>query len=519
MATNPARLPQRRTLGRGVKVDENATSRHSRHGSNGISRVSAKENVGGVGPVRRALGEVTMAAVNRKAYANVTDVRFPPQQEPVNKLGAGKEKEETGSKRPRSDSSTLAQRVPLGPSRNASVAPAVTTTVRVPSARPKLATAPVAAKRISRSSTLEQAVYEEPAVQEPPARMEVEDELARPTYDDDVDLIANEREVEEMVGVDDESVDEDEPETKEARVWPEVSTDRVKRYEREVQAIRDNFHEEIDMYDTTMVSEYAEDIFQYMEEMEESVMPNPDYMDGQNEITWAMRQTLVDWLLQVHLRYHMLPETLWIAVNIVDRFLTKRVVSLVKLQLVGVTAMFVAAKYEEILAPSVEEFVFMTESGYTKEEILKGERIMLQTLEFKVSHYCSPYSWMRKISKADDYDIQTRTLSKFLTEVTLLDWRFLRVKPSMIAAIGMYCSRRMLGGDWNEAFVYYSGFTEEQLIPGFNMLVQKLAEDNFSKQYVCKKYANKKFLKASCFAIEWALVHLSQNGGEAMVME
>lgn len=68
-------------------------------------------------------------------------------------------------------------------------------------------------------------------------------------------------------------------------------------------------------------------------------------------MTRTMRTTLIDWLLQVHLRYHMLPETLWIAVNLVDRFLSVRVVSLVKLQLVGVTAMFIAAKYEEILAP------------------------------------------------------------------------------------------------------------------------------------------------------------------------
>jgi G2/mitotic-specific cyclin 2 len=182
--------------------------------------------------------------------------------------------------------------------------------------------------------------------------------------------------------------------------------------------------------------------------MKESIMPNADYMDGQNDITWEMRQTLVDWLLQVHLRYHMLPETLWITINIIDRFLTKRVVSMAKLQLVGITAIFIASKYEEILAPGVEEFVYMTQNGYTREEILKGERIILQTLDFKVSHYCSPYSWMRKISKADDYDIQTRTLSKFLTEVTLLDHRFLRAKPSVIAAVGMYTARRMLGGDW-----------------------------------------------------------------------
>ncbi|KAF8807019.1 hypothetical protein BYT27DRAFT_7100835 [Phlegmacium glaucopus] len=296
--------------------------------------------------------------------------------------------------------------------------------------------------------------------------------------------------------------------TKPPRIWPEFATERALRYRDEVQAIRESYHDVIDMYDTTMVSEYAEEIFEYMGDLEEEVMPNPDYMDGQNEISWGMRQTLVDWLLQVHLRYHMLPETLWIAVNIVDRFLTKRVVSLQKLQLVGVTAMFIAAKYEEILAPAVDEFVYMTENGYTKEEILKGERIMLQTLDFRISHYCSPYSWMRKISRADDYDIQTRTLSKFLTEVTLLDHRFLRAKPSIIAAVGMYCARKMLGGDWNEAFVFHSGYTEEQLLAGHDLLVEKLTEDNFHKQYVCRKYANKKFLKASVFAIEWAKTQL-----------
>jgi hypothetical protein len=225
-------------------------------------------------------------------------------------------------------------------------------------------------------------------------------------------------------------------------------------------------------------------------------------------LTWLrreMRATLIDWLLQVHMRYHMLPETLWIAVNIVDRFLTKRVVSLVKLQLVGVTAMFIAAKYEEVLAPSVDEFVYMTDKGYTREEILKGERIILQTLEFHISPYCSPYSWVRRISKADDYDIQTRTLSKFLMEVTLVDHRFLRAKSSLIAAVGMYAARRMLGGEWTEPFVYHSRYTGEQLQQGFEYIIEKIAEPDFDSQYVYKKYANKRFLKASIFARDWAV--------------
>lgn len=183
------------------------------------------------------------------------------------------------------------------------------------------------------------------------------------------------------------------------------------------------------------------------------MLPDANYMSKQTEISWSMRQTLVDWLLQVHIRYHMLPETLWIAINLVDRFLSKRVVSLGKLQLVGVTSMFIAAKYEEILAPSIDEFVFMTDNGYSKAEILKGERIVLATLDFKISTYCSPYSWMRKISKADDYDLQTRTLGKFLSEVMLLGARFLGAKPSLIAAVSMYTARTMLGRDWVSSFL------------------------------------------------------------------
>ncbi|KAL8280547.1 hypothetical protein RQP46_007195 [Phenoliferia psychrophenolica] len=268
--------------------------------------------------------------------------------------------------------------------------------------------------------------------------------------------------------------------------------------------IKREFDEQLDFWDTTMVAEYAGEIFEYMTELENKAMPNPRYMDHQQDIEWSMRTTLIDWLLQVHMRYHMLPETLWIAINIIDRFLSNRVVSLVKFQLVGVTAMFVAAKYEEIMAPSVEEFVYMTEGGYTREEILKGERIILQSLEFNISPYCSPYTWVRRISKADDYDIQTRTLSKFLMEVTLLDHRFLRAKPSMIAAIGMYLARRMLGGEWNDAFIYYSNYTEAQLVTPTGFLVESIAAPDFEKKFVFKKYAAKKFLKASHFARNWA---------------
>ncbi|KAF8348829.1 cyclin [Amanita rubescens] len=501
MASSHIRLPSRRLLAQRGKVDENANSKHARQSSiTGASRITGKENIIKAPPTRTALGEVTLSAVNRKD---------------AGKNSLLKDKEETNLKRARSTSVAAPQRVPLGPSRGQISQPVATAVHARPSVARHQIHIPSSSRRNSRTLP-EPVVLQEEEVHEdePSHEMDVEDDN---THESEqlIDL-HQEREVEAMVGIEEDDEEEDVEEQdpvdgKSAKVWPDMDTALLDKCQKKVEALRETYEDVINMYDTAMASEYADDIFEYMANLEENAMPNPNYMAGQTEINWGMRQTLVDWLLQVHLRYHMLPETLWIAVNIVDRFLTKRVVSVSKLQLVGVTAMLIAAKYEEILAPSVDEFVYITHNTYTKDEILKGERIILQTLDFQISNYCSPYSWMRKISKADDYELRTRTLGKFLAEVTLLDHRFLRAKPSLVAAVGMYSARKLLGGDWNDGFVFQSGYTAEQLDTGHQWLMEKLLEPSFLKTYVCKKYANRKFLKASVFAVDWARSHMLEN--------
>jgi hypothetical protein len=86
-----------------------------------------------------------------------------------------------------------------------------------------------------------------------------------------------------------------------------------------------------------------------------------------------MRAILIDWLIEVHLKFKLLPETLFLTVNLIDRFLEKAVIQRTKLQLVGVTSMLIASKYEEIYAPEVRDFVYITDKAYSKEEILKME--------------------------------------------------------------------------------------------------------------------------------------------------
>jgi G2/mitotic-specific cyclin 3/4 len=176
--------------------------------------------------------------------------------------------------------------------------------------------------------------------------------------------------------------------------------------------------------------------------------PNPNYMAGQRELNWHMRRVLIDWIVQVHARFRLLPETLFLAVNIIDRFLTLRNVPVDKLQLVGSTALLIASKYEEIICPTVDEVVYMAEKAYTADDVLGAERFMMNMLQFELG-WPGPLSFLRRISKADDYDVNTRTLAKYLLEVTLMDERFVASPPSFLAAVAHGLARRMLNqGHW-----------------------------------------------------------------------
>ncbi|KAF2189653.1 G2/mitotic-specific cyclin CYB1 [Zopfia rhizophila CBS 207.26] len=266
-----------------------------------------------------------------------------------------------------------------------------------------------------------------------------------------------------------------------------------------------------DIDDPLMVSEYVVEIFDYLKELEIATMANPDYMDNQNELEWKMRGILVDWLLEVHTRFRLLPETLFLAVNIIDRFLSAKIVQLDRLQLVGVTAMFIASKYEEVLSPHVQNFRHVADDGFTEEEILSAERFVLAALNYDLS-YPNPMNFLRRISKADNYDIQTRTLGKYLLEISCLDHRFIGHAPSQVAAAAMYLARLVLErGEWDATLAHYAGYTEEDIQPVLQLMVDYLSGPVVHEAFF-KKYASKKFLKASIVLRRWAKEYVAQYG-------
>ncbi|KAH8599055.1 putative G2/mitotic-specific cyclin-B [Bisporella sp. PMI_857] len=271
-----------------------------------------------------------------------------------------------------------------------------------------------------------------------------------------------------------------------------------------------------DLDDPLMVAEYVVEIFDYLKKLEIATRPNPDYMDHQEDLEWKMRGILVDWLIEVHTRFHLLPETLFLAVNIIDRFLSAKMVQLDRLQLVGVTAMFIASKYEEVLSPHVANFRHVADDGFTEEEILSAERYVLGALEYDLS-YPNPMNFLRRISKADNYDIQTRTLGKYLMEISLLDHRFMNYLPSHVAAAAMYLARAILEkGEWDATLTHYAGYSEDDIEPVFKLMVDYLARPVVHEAFF-KKYASKKFLKASILTRQWAKKHAASLGVDVSV--
>ncbi|KAF4760742.1 hypothetical protein N7455_001404 [Penicillium solitum] len=264
---------------------------------------------------------------------------------------------------------------------------------------------------------------------------------------------------------------------------------------------REQTQEDIDeeLLDTTMVAEYGDEIFLHLRKKEIEMLPVPDYMARQSELQWSMRSVLMDWLVQVHQRFNLLPETLFLTVNYIDRFLSYKVVSMGKLQLVGATAIFIAAKFEEITAPSVQEIVYMVDSGYSVDEILKAERFMLTILDFDLG-WPGPMSFLRRISKADEYDLETRTVAKYFLELAIMDERFVCTPPSFIAA-GAHCLSRMLlnKGNWTPAHALYSGYLYSQLIPVLSTLMECCENPRRHHAAIFEKYSDRRFKRASMF--------------------
>ncbi|XP_063700924.1 G2/mitotic-specific cyclin-B [Culicoides brevitarsis] len=252
-----------------------------------------------------------------------------------------------------------------------------------------------------------------------------------------------------------------------------------------------------------LVSQYAQDIYNYLFDVERAFPIHPNHLAQQTEVTPKMRQILIDWISEVHLQFKLEIETFHMAVSIIDRYL--QVTSKVKrreLQLVGVTALFIASKYEELYPPEINDFVYITDETYNKRQILDMEMVMFRALEFQLSKPL-PIHFLRRFSKACKGEDSHHIMAKYLMELASVEYHMCQFHPSEIAAASLYLSlklfpksRKTAGSCWTETLRYYTRYTSAQLRPIVIELLKILKGAPSAKlKAVFNKYSSTKFDK------------------------
>eukprot|EP00742_Colponemidia_sp_Colp-10_P002502 GILJ01002666.1.p1 GENE.GILJ01002666.1~~GILJ01002666.1.p1 ORF type:complete len:408 (-),score=84.02 GILJ01002666.1:227-1450(-) len=253
-----------------------------------------------------------------------------------------------------------------------------------------------------------------------------------------------------------------------------------------------------DTRDAQYMTVYILDICNYLRKSEMTYQPNITYMKIQTDINEKMRAILVDWLVEVHLKFKLLPETLFLTINLIDRFLEKRVVARQKLQLVGVTCMLIASKYEEIYAPEVRDFVYITDTAYKKDDILGMESAILNTLEFNLT-VPSAFRFLERYAKVMRADERTMMLARYLLELPMTEYKMLKYPPSTMAAAALYLALKVLKKvAWTRGFEKHSQYTESAIRPCAKDLCFLLQNaEKSSLQAVRKKYSLAKHLEVA----------------------
>jgi G2/mitotic-specific cyclin-B, other len=191
--------------------------------------------------------------------------------------------------------------------------------------------------------------------------------------------------------------------------------------------------------------EYLTDIFESLH-YEEIIFKCGNYMEKQKDINEKMRAVVINWIIEVHHRFKLHTETLFLAVNLLDRYLCKKIIKRNKLQLLTVACLLVSCKYEEIFSPEIRDFVCILDKSYEKEDIVAMEKELLRTLKFDVTVATSLkfYEILYHKLLMDKTDF---FFGRYLIELALINYKFNSYLPSLIACSACYIALTLFKKD------------------------------------------------------------------------
>ncbi|XP_027194699.2 cyclin B [Dermatophagoides pteronyssinus] len=266
--------------------------------------------------------------------------------------------------------------------------------------------------------------------------------------------------------------------------------------------------------DCFLLSNYAPDIYKYLHQLEKSLALEKNFLSIHNVVTPNMRAVLVNWINGIHRNFRLMPETFYLTISIIDRVLARESVEKSQLQLLGATAIFVAAKYEEIFYPDIKDIVAICDNLYTKHEILLMEIRILKVTNFELSGP-SPLYFLRRGSKAAQVHSRVHMMGKFLCELSVIDYQCAQWLPSLVAATSLYVALKLNNDEnsvsngqkpadlsetsiWTPTIEHYTGYSIHDVRKYAGNLCRLLISSENSKHQNCrKKYSSAKCLNIS----------------------
>ncbi|CAN7130548.1 unnamed protein product [Brassica rapa subsp. narinosa] len=265
--------------------------------------------------------------------------------------------------------------------------------------------------------------------------------------------------------------------------------------------------DEVDDIDSNLVDPqlcgaFACDIYEHLRSSEVKKRPAFDYMERvQSNINASMRTILIDWLVEVAEEYRLLPETLYLAVNCLDRYLSGNVITKQNLQLLGVSCMLIASKYEEVCVPQVESFCYITDNTYSRNELLEMESSVLNYLKFELTTPTAKCFLRRFVraaqGKKEVSSLLFESIASYFSELSLLDYAMLRYAPSLVAASAVFLAQCILHPSrkpWSSTLEHYTSYRAKHLEACVKNLLQ-LCHESPSADVVAvrKKYSQDKY--------------------------
>ncbi|GLB36317.1 putative cyclin family protein [Lyophyllum shimeji] len=248
--------------------------------------------------------------------------------------------------------------------------------------------------------------------------------------------------------------------------------------------------------------EYREEIKYYMHDMERYTMCSAQSMDQQPEIRWHMRPCLVDFLVEIHFTFRLRPETLYLTLNIVDRYVSRRIVYIKHYQLVGCAALWIAAKFEDAKerVPTVQDLAQICRETYEESAFIQMEGHVLSTIQWTLGHPTAE-AWLRLMCCGPIMEEpKVQHVARFLMEITLFYREFVTYPPSTIALAALTLARFLCGKPrrvWEE--------TEECLEVVEYLDVRLAKHVNDLSETLVKKYSYAFYSKAATFVVQYYL--------------